>query len=310
MDMDDVYCFGGNPLDRVSERRDDGTWIASLLDDPETRVLPLRDLKPFIRGTTARMLDWQPVAPWREQIDTGAPLIFLGLGDGRAHFAIDAARADLAPDVANGLVDVRALAPTIARGEAAILAEARSLLDWHARHRFCAHCGAPTRMVSAGWKRRCPECQASHFPRTDPVVIMLATHGDRALLGRNRRRPGARFSCLAGFVEPGETPEEAVRREVREEAGVRCGRVRYLAAQPWPFPSSLMIGFLAAALTEEITVDVEELAEARWFSRNEVREMVARAAAGPDDPTRVSLPSPIAIAHHICRRWSSGLDGV
>jgi NAD+ diphosphatase len=205
---------------------------------------------------------------------------------------------------------VRALAPAIAPGEAAILAEARSLLDWHARHRFCAQCGSPTSMAAAGWKRRCPECRASHFPRTDPVVIMLATHGERALLGRNRRRPGARFSCLAGFVEPGETPEEAVRREVHEEAGVRCGRARYLSAQPWPFPSSLMMGFLAEALTEEITVDADEIAEARWFSRDEVREMVARAAAGPDDPSQVSLPSPIAIAHHICRRWSSGLDSV
>ena len=306
--MEDVYCFGGNPLDRASERRDDGECIATLLDDLETRLLALRDLKPFTRGTTKPVLDWQPVAQWRDHIDTGAPLIFLGLADGRAHFAIDAAGADVAPDVDTELIDVRALAPAIAPGEAAILAEARSLLDWHARHRFCAQCGSPTRMAAAGWKRYCPECRASHFPRTDPVVIMLATRGDRALLGHNRRRPGARFSCLAGFVEPGETPEEAVRREVREEAGVRCGRVRYLAAQPWPFPSSLMMGFLAEALTEEITVDTEELAEARWFSRDEVREMVARAVAGPDDPSQVSLPSPIAIAHHICRRWSSGLD--
>ncbi|MGH7369075.1 MAG: NAD(+) diphosphatase, partial [Candidatus Rokuibacteriota bacterium] len=248
--------------------------------------------------------------PWRGQIDAGAPLIFLGLGDGRAHFAIDATGADVAPDVDTELIDVRTLAPAIATGEAAILAEARSLLDWHARHRFCAQCGSPTRVASAGWVRRCPDCRASHFPRTDPVVIMLAIHGDRALLGRNRRRAGARFSCLAGFVEPGETLEEAVRREVREEAGIRCGRVRYLAAQPWPFPSSLMIGFLAEALTEEITVDAEELAEARWFSRDEVRAMVARAAAGLDDPARPSLPVPIAIAHHICRRWSSGLEGV
>jgi len=137
-------------------------------------------------------------------------------------------------------------------------------------------------------------------------VIMLVVRGERALLGRNRRRPGARFSCLAGFVEPGETLEEAVRREVREESGIHAGRVQYLASQPWPFPSSLMIGFLAEGLTEEITIDPEELAEARWFHREEIREMVARAAAGPDDPSRVSLPAPIAIAHHICRRWSSG----
>src|SRR5437867_9348471 len=220
---------------------------------------------------------------------------------------IDAAGVNVAPDVDTELIDVRALAPTMAPGEAAILAEARSLLDWHARHCFCAQCGSPTRVASAGWKRHCPECRASHFPRTDPDVIMLAIRGERALLGRNRRRPGARFSCLAGFVEPGETPEEAVRREVREEAGVRCGRVRYLAAQPWPFPSSLMLGFLAEALTDEITVGAEELAEARWFSRGEIREMVARAAAGPADPAQVPLPSPLAIARHLRRRRPRGL---
>jgi NAD+ diphosphatase len=308
--MEDIYCFGGNTLDRVSERRDDAEWIAKLLATPETRILPLRDLKPFTRGTAVPALDWQPVAQWRDQIETGAPLIFLGLGDGRAHFAIDAAGANVAPDVDTELIDVRALAPAIATCEAAILAEARSLLDWHARHQFCAQCGSPTKMAEAGWKRRCPDCRASHFPRTDPVVIMLATRGERALLGRNRRRPGARFSCLAGFVEPGETLEEAVRREVREESGIRCGRVHYLAGQPWPFPSSLMLGFLTEALTEEITVDPEELAEARWFSRDEIREMVARAASGPDDPAQVSLPAPIAIAHHICRRWANGLDSV
>jgi NAD+ diphosphatase len=309
-DMEEIYCFGGNPLDRASERRNDREWIDALLRAPETRILALRDLKPFTRGTAAPALDWQPVEPWREHIDTGASLIFLGLGDGRAHFAIDASGAEVAPDVDTELIDVRALAPAIGTGEAAILAEARSVLDWHARHRFCAQCGSPTRVSSAGWVRRCPDCRASHFPRTDPVVIMLAIHGERALLGRNRRRAGARFSCLAGFVEPGETLEEAVRREVREESGIRCGRVRYLAGQPWPFPSSLMLGFLAEALTEDIAVDPEELAEARWFSRREIREMVDRAAAGADDPAQVSLPQPIAIAHHICRRWSYGLDAV
>ena len=285
--MEDVYCFAGNPLDRASERRDDKEWIAALLTDPETRILALRDLKPFTRGQAEPALDWQPVAPWREQIDGGASLIFLGLGDGRAHFAIDATGADVAPDIDTELVDVRALAPAIARGEAAILAQARSLLDWHARHRFCAQCGSPTRVASAGWMRRCPDCRASHFPRTDPVVIMLAIHGDRALLGRNRRRAGARFSCLAGFVEPGETLEEAVRREVREEAGIRCGRVRYLAAQPWPFPSSLMIGFLTEALTEEITVDPEEIAARATISRTSWREN-QRASAISSGSTVIS----------------------
>ena len=137
---------------------------------------------------------------------------------------------------------------------------------------------------------------------------MLAVRGEHGLLGRNRRRPGGRFSCLAGFMEPGETLEEVVRRETYEEAGIRVGRVRYLASQPWPFPSTLMMGFLAEALTEEIQVDPEELAEARWFSRDEIHEMVTRAASGPDDPTLVSLPPPLAIAHQICRRWSNRLD--
>src|SRR5438046_8101101 len=196
--MEDIYCFGGNPLDRASERRGDREWIASLLAEPETRILALRDLKPFTRSATSPALDWQPVRPWRDQIDAGASLIFLGLGDGRAHFAIDATGAPVAPDIDTELIDVRALASTLAGGDAAILAEARSLLDWHARHRFCAQCGSPTRVASAGWKRQCPECRASHFPRTDPVVLMLAIRGERALLGRNRRRPGARFSCLRG----------------------------------------------------------------------------------------------------------------
>jgi NAD+ diphosphatase len=308
--MEEIYCFGGNPLDRMSERRGDGEWIAALLRDPATRMLPLRDLKPFVRGGATPMLDWQPVAPWRGQFEAGATLIFLGIGDGCAHFAVDATGAEITPDIDTELIDVRALAPQIAAGEAAILAEARALLDWHERHRFCAQCGSPSRTASAGWVRQCPDCRATHFPRTDPVVIMLVVRGARALLGRNRRRAGARFSCLAGFVEPGETLEAAVRREVREESGIHAGRVRYLASQPWPFPSSLMMGFLTEGLTEEITVDPEELAEARWFPRDEIREMVARAADGPDDPTRVSLPPPLAIAHQICRRWSSGLDDI
>src|SRR2546425_2425080 len=139
--MDDIYCFGGNPLDRASERRNDREWIATLLGDPETRILALRDLKPFTRGKAAPALDWQPVAPWRGQIEAGASLIFLGLGDGRAHFAIDATGADVAPDIDTELIDVRALAPTLAAGEAAILPEARPVLHWHARHRLCAQCG-------------------------------------------------------------------------------------------------------------------------------------------------------------------------
>ncbi len=308
--MEEIYCFAGNPLDRASERRRDTAWIRSLLDDPAARILPLRELRPLTRGSTSSVLDWQAVAPWRDLIEHGATLIFLGLDDERPYFAVDASGADIACAEAGDAIDARTLAPLLPAGEAAILAEARSLVDWHARHRFCAQCGSPTRVTAAGWVRRCPECKASHYPRSDPVTIMLAIKGERALLGRNRRRPGSRFSCLAGFMEPGETLEECVRREVHEESGVRVGRVRYLACQPWPFPSSLMMGFLCEALTEEITVDPEELAEARWFEREEIRAMVARAATGPDDPTQVSVPGPVAIAHQICRRWSYGLDSL
>ena len=311
--MEDIYCFAGNPLDRASERRRDTAWIASLIDDPAARILPLRELRPLTRGSTAPALDWQKLAPWRDQIDHGATLVFLGLDDERPYFAIDASGAGEIPGARadeGEAIDARTLAPLLPAGEAAILAEARSLIDWHARHRFCAQCGSPTRVTAAGWVRRCPECKASHYPRSDPVTIMLAVRGERALLGRNRRRPGSRFSCLAGFMEPGETLEECVRREVHEESGVRVGRVKYLACQPWPFPSSLMMGFLCEALTEEITVDPVELAEARWFEREEIRAMVARAATGPDDPTQVSVPGPVAIAHQICRRWSNGLDSL
>src|SRR5580692_951027 len=306
--MEEIYSFAGNPLDRVSQRRQDAGWVASLLEDPATRVLPLHGLKPPVCHSSAASLDWQSVAPWRPLIDSGNTLILLGFRDGRAFFALDAGSTEVLGDNGSVLMDARTAAPMIDGGEAAVLAEARSLIDWHDRHRFCARCGTPSVVASGGWVRHCPECKAHHFPRVDPVVIMLAVRGERCLLGRGHRRPGARFSCLAGFMEPGETLEEAVRREVLEESGIRVGRVRYLASQPWPFPSSLMMGFLCEALTEEITVDPEELAEARWFHRDEIRAMVARAISGPDDPTQLSLPGPVAIAHHICRRWSYGLD--
>jgi NAD+ diphosphatase len=309
--MEDIYCFAGNPLDRVSERRRDKEWIAALLAAPESRVLPLYDLKPAIHDMESPALEWLPIEPWLERIAGGATCIFLGLDDdGRAHFTVDATGADSASNATAENVDVRTLAPLVPAGDAAILAEARSLIDWHARHGYCAQCGSPTNVSSAGWTRRCPNCRASHYPRSDPVTIMLVVRGERALLGRNKRRPGQRFSCLAGFMEPGETPEEAVRREVREESGIKVGRVKYLAAQPWPFPSTLMMGFLAEGASEDITIDPEEIAEARWFERAEIREMVTRAADGEDDPSKVSIPQPLAIAHHLCRRWSNGLDEI
>jgi NAD+ diphosphatase len=308
--MEEIYTFAGNPLDRVSQRRADAEWVRSLLDEPATRILPLHELKPLVHADRAAALEWQPVAPWRSLIDDGAMLILLGIGGGRAHFALDAsARAEPLADGA-ATVDVRTLAASIPGGEAAILAEARALIDWHARHRFCAQCGTPSNPASGGWVRRCPNCRAQHYPRVDPVVIMLAVNGERCLLGRGRRRVGTRYSCLAGFVEPGETLEEAVRREVLEESGILVGQVRYLASQPWPFPSTLMVGMLAEALSEAITVDPEELAEACWFERGEVREMVARSQSDRAIPGVATLPPPLAIGHQIARRWALGVDGL
>jgi NAD+ diphosphatase len=309
--MEEIYTFAGNPLDRVSQRRTDAGWVHSLLDDPATRVLPLNELKPLVRDTETGELDWQPVAPWRQLIADDATLVLLGIGDGRAHFALDSSATGAPPeDGGSATIDVRSLAAAIPGGEAAILAEARALVDWHARHRFCAQCGAPSELASAGWIRRCSNCRAQHYPRVDPVVIMLAVDGERCLLGRGRRRVGTRYSCLAGFVEPGETLEEAVRREVLEEAGIRVGRVRYLASQPWPFPSTLMVGMLAEALSETITVDPEELAEASWFERGEVKEMVARSQSDRPIPGVATLPPPLAIGHQIARRWAMDLDRI
>lgn len=308
--MEEIYCFAGNPLDRVSQRRQDGDWVASLLEDPESRLLPLHGLKPQTRHSSVAALNWQSVAPWRPLIDGGATLILLGVHDSRAYFALDATTAELSADEEAATMDARAAASIIDGGEAAILAEARSLIDWHARHRFCAQCGTPSVVASGGWVRHCPNCKAHHFPRVDPVVIMLAVKGERCLLGRGLRRPGARFSCLAGFMEPGETLEEAVRREVLEESAIRVGRVRYLASQPWPFPSTLMIGCLAEALSEEITIDPEELAEVRWFERDEVRAMVERSRSDDPIPGLATLPPPLAIGHQIARRWAFGIDSV
>jgi NAD+ diphosphatase len=308
--MEEIYRFAGNPLDRVSQRRQDAGWVASLIEDPATRVLPLHGLKPPVRRSSAAALDWQNVAPWRPLIDSGNTLILLGIRDGRAFFALDAGSTEVPGDNGSVVMDARAAAPMIDGGEAAILAEARSLIDWHDRHRFCARCGAASVVASGGWVRHCPECKAHHFPRVDPVVIMLAVRGERCLLGRGHRRPGARFSCLAGFMEPGETLEEAVRREVLEESGIQVGRIKYLASQPWPFPSSLMMGFLGEALTEEITIDPEELAEVRWFERDEVRAMVERSRSDDPNSGLATLPPPLAIGHQIVRRWAFGIDSV
>ncbi len=300
--MEEVYAFGGNPLDRVSEKRSDAAWVAGLLDHPDSGIALLSELKPLVTTAPTPTIAWQPLAPWRGRIADGAIHLLLGLdGQGRGRFAVDATGAAL-PE--GELGDMRALAHVMDAGEAAILGEGRALIDWHARHGFCAACGTRSALTNVGWGRRCPSCKASHFPRVDPVVIMLPVLGERCLLGRNARRAGARFSCLAGFVEPGERLEEAVAREVFEEAGLTVTHARYVASQPWPFPSSLMCGFIAPVTDDKVTIDKTELETARWFSRAEVLEMARRSAAG--DGASDSLAPPIAIGHHLARRWATG----
>jgi NAD+ diphosphatase len=198
------------------------------------------------------------------------------------------------------LIDMRSIAMQglVDPATVAILGQAKAMAHWHARHGFCANCGQPSRIAVAGWRRDCPSCHAQHFPRTDPVVIMLAVDGERCLLGRQARFPKNMYSALAGFLEPGETVEEAVRREIREEAGIVCDEVRYLASQPWPFPASLMIGCLARAASFDITLDDEELEEARWFPREEVRAMYEKR-----HPDGLLAPNPMAIAHHLLKFW-------
>lgn len=178
-------------------------------------------------------------------------------------------------------------------------AHARSLVDWHARHGFCAVCGAATEPRSGGSSRKCAACGADHFPRTDPVAIVVVTHGERCLLGRSGRFQGNLYSALAGFIEPGESIEEAVRREIKEEAGIEVGAVRYIASQPWPFPSSLMIGCLADARSEDIRLDEEELEDARWFERGLIRDVLSGVAR------EISVPQPFAIARHLIETWAA-----
>ncbi len=235
--------------------------------------------------------------------------IFLGLRDGKAVFGMGISqtaaeklvgRDDVAVTELRGM----AMQGTIPPDELSAIAMAKSMVTWHQRHGFCANCGARTAMKEGGWKRECPSCKAEHFPRTDPVVIMLVTSGDKCLLGRQQRFPAGMYSCLAGFVEAAETIEDAVRREVLEEAGIRCTDVRYYMTQPWPYPSSLMIGCAARALNEDVVVDRAELEDARWFSRDEARLMITRK-----HPDGLAGPHPFAIAHHLVGRWVHGGGG-
>lgn len=305
--------FTGNPLDRASEKRTDAEWLAARCRDPGSFVLPMWRLMPFFTGPEKADGPFEAgfLKPGlaKSLAAPDAPSVLLGLENGHALFALDiSAAADPANEGAlAGLGHFRelraaAMSGGLAEKDIAILGQAKAMIDWHRRHGFCAQCGAPTMLTDAGYRRHCEACGADHFPRTDPVVIMLATHDDACLVGRGKQFPPGMFSALAGFVEPGETVEEAVRRELMEEAGVKTGAVTYFATQPWPFPSSLMIGCFAEAESRDIVVDCNELAEAFWLDKAKARALLAGERI-----EGLFIPPRVAIAHHLIKTWAEGI---
>jgi NAD+ diphosphatase len=270
--------YSSSPLDRIAARREDREWIAEKLTDPESLFVPVWRTKNLVRGISednpeAVYVSGEMAHTLRMQVD--GVWAFLGILDDRAVFALDISPTDdpvpLLPESLGIFVDLRSVGWGVPRPEASVLAHARGLLHWRQRHRFCGVCGNPCEVKSSGHMMQCTVCNTQHFPRTDPAVIMLVHRGNRALLGHSTRFPRATmYSTLAGFVEPGETLEEAVRREVLEESGIVVGDVHYHSSQPWPFPGNIMLGFYAEGLSETITIDPEELKDARWFSREEM----------------------------------------
>jgi NAD+ diphosphatase len=288
-------AFAGGPLDRADQVRADPEQLAVIWADPRARIVVLDGLDPV--PAEGGMLETMPIGPDAQVVDHA----LLGLRpDGSPLFVslLPYPASEQAPTFPPRVWQLAAL---LQAEELAIYGGARSLADWHHRHQFCAKCGQPTAAIKAGWARRCGACAAEHFPRTDPVVIMLAEYEGKVLVGRNGRFPPRRFSALAGFVEPGETIEEAVRRELFEEAGVRVGRVDYLMSQPWPFPSQLMIACVAQAENDDLTLDTAEIVEAMWVSRAEVVKAFAE-----DEDALFLPPSGIAVAHHMLKLWLEG----
>jgi len=310
--LEDLITFGSSDLDRAGELRANPEALAEALAHPQAGVLPVW------RG---KLLMWDNALVW---LTPNSPVfddakdapVFLGRDDGKPRFArdislwepeVDASEVgafvdnslQYHPDAprGTGFAELRMVMTLLSRRDAELAASARAVLMWHESHRFCARCGALSEIANGGWQRECPDCGRLHFPRTDPVVIMLITHGNSLLVGRSPAWPQGFFSLLAGFVEPGETVEAAVRREVFEESGIQVGNVRYLVSQPWPFPASLMLGCWGEAISTEITVDPVELEEARWVTREEMVEVYAGRHPDMSEPRRG------AIAHSLIQAW-------
>jgi NAD+ diphosphatase len=297
--------YTASQIERAAQIRSDAEALEALEHDSTARAYVIAgEMVVLNRGDAVA----DPLFALADARALGTPreLIFIGLQQKLPRFAIalEPARAEALKEREQLLVtDLRSIAVNalVHRDHLPPLAEGKALLNWHMRHRFCPNCGAATQLIAGGWRRDCPSCKTEHFPRTDPVVIMLPVAGSSCVLGRSYRFARGMWSCLAGFMEPGETIEEAVRRETHEEAGIACGRVNYFASQPWPFPSSLMIGCHAEALTREIVIDRSELDDARWFEREEVATMLLRS-----HPEGFSTPPEVAIAYHIIRAWVEG----
>ncbi|HEY0144387.1 MAG TPA: NAD(+) diphosphatase [Thermoanaerobaculia bacterium] len=290
--MHDII-FSGSPLDRAADRRTDDAWIAAQLRDRATIVIGLSpDGQALLRDGGLARLDIGLARKTEKRL-------FLGLWDDAAVFAVETESSGNAE-----LTDARSAALALPREEAAIFGNAKSLFEWHRRHGFCSVCGMRTQLAAGGWKRDCASCSTEHFPRVDPVVIMLPVSKDRCLLGRNAAWPAGRMAALAGFVEPGESIEEACARELMEEAGlVSTGNITYLGSQPWPFPSSLIFGMLAEVEDEtDAVADGVELEEVRWFNRNEARAVIE--GKHPD----VQSMSVLGIAHHLVVAWLATTD--
>ncbi|MET0970513.1 MAG: NAD(+) diphosphatase [Tardiphaga sp.] len=295
-------AFVSHPLDRAAPLRFSDDKLLALEGKSSSRAYVVhRDSLVMKKdGDTPRAL-----LTIDEALKFGANpgTIFLGLRDGDAVFGMGISAAAVEAlltrdDVAVSELRGMAMQGVVPPDQLSAIAQAKSLVSWHQRHGFCANCGTRTAMAEGGWKRVCPNCKTEHFPRTDPVVIMLVAHGDQCLLGRQKQFPPGMYSCLAGFVEAAETIEHAVEREIFEEAGIRCTDVAYYMTQPWPYSSSLMIGCSARATTTAITIDKMELEDARWFDRDEAMRMLTR-----DHPDGLAGPHPFAIAHHLLGRW-------
>lgn len=294
--------LASHPINRAAHHRTDEAWLETAMKREDVLVFLMQKGLPLVEFNGQGLVWLGPevarLSPQEERVflgtDTnGAPIFAINMATG---FKLDGSLIEGTGE----FTDMRAAASSLNPMQANLASTARSILEWHRSHRFCSKCGAESVIAEAGWKRVCPSCGAEHFPRTDPVAIMLAVKDDKCLLGRQASWPAGFWSALAGFVEPGETVEQAAARELEEEAGIKAdpAKAEYLFCQPWPFPSSLMVGIIIEADTTEVSVEQDELEAARWITREEARQVLA--GTHPD----IYAPPPMAVAHHILKTWA------